>query len=237
VAASVGASRGKNWLLAALEPAEYRRIEPHLDRTPVKLRQILHKPGETVEYVYFPVDGFCSFLAVLSNGDMVEVASIGREGAVGISAASANARSGALTMVQNDSGPWLRMQARAYRAEIARGGTFHHLLTRFSHALLGFAMQSTACNAVHQIDQRLARWLLLAHDRVGEDKFVLTHDFLAMMLGASRPTVTIVAGRLQKAGLIQYRRGRITIVNRRGLQGASCECYRSVSQMLAAVTS
>jgi CRP-like cAMP-binding protein len=116
-------------------------------------------------------------------------------------------------------------------------GPFFELITRFLQAYVGMIMQSTACNAVHKVEQRLARWLLMAHDRMGEDQFPLTQEFAAMMLGATRPTVTVVAGTLQKAGLITYHRGRVVIVNRQKLEAASCECYSATTRMLKAVTS
>jgi len=117
-----------------------------------------------------------------------------------------------------------------------RRGVFYELLTHYAQALVGFIMQSTACNAVHSVEQRLARWLLMARDRMGSDVFPLTQEFVAMMLGASRPTVTIVAGTLQKAGLITYHRGQVTIVDRKGLEAAACECYRTTTNLLNAVT-
>jgi DNA-binding transcriptional regulator YhcF (GntR family) len=117
-----------------------------------------------------------------------------------------------------------------------RHGAFYELLGRYSDALFGFIMQSTACNAVHSVEQRLSRWLLMAHDRVGKDDFPLTQEFVAMMLGATRPTVTVVAGTLQKAGLITYHRGHVTIVDREKLESASCECYQTATDLLKAVT-
>jgi CRP-like cAMP-binding protein len=117
-----------------------------------------------------------------------------------------------------------------------RRGAFHELMAHFAQALFGFVAQSTACNAIHSVEQRLARWLLMAQDRMGSDEFPLTQEFVAMMLGASRPTVTVVAGTLQKAGLIKYRHGRVTIVDRETLEAASCECYRAATDLLKAVT-
>ncbi|HEV8209989.1 MAG TPA: helix-turn-helix domain-containing protein, partial [Vicinamibacterales bacterium] len=125
-----------------------------------------------------------------------------------------------------------RMPAAAFRREIDRHGALHDIVSQYAQALMGVTMQSTACNATHRIEQRLARWLLTAHDRVGKDQFPLTQEFLAMMLGAARPTVTIVAGTLQRAGLITYRRGLISILNREQLEEASCECYRVTSDLL-----
>ena len=128
------------------------------------------------------------------------------------------------------------MTANAFHQEMDRDGPFHGLMNRYLEALVGVVMQSTACNAVHSVEQRLARWLLLAHDRVGRDEFPLTQEFVAMMLGAARPTVTVVAGTLQKAGLITYHRGHVTVVNRQELEAASCECYRASTDMLRGVT-
>ena len=139
-------------------------------------------------------------------------------------------------MVQAETDTCYRMSAEAFRKEMDRHGAFYDLLTRYGQALVGFIMQSTACNAVHSVDQRLSRWLLLAHDRVGRDEFPLTQEFAAMMLGTSRPTVTVVAGMLQKAGLIKYHRGRVTVVDRERLEAASCECYRTATDLLKAVT-
>ena len=225
-----------NVLLAALPSDDYARVQRSVATIDVKLKQLLHKAGEAVDYVYFPGNGFCSVLTILSDGRMVEVATVGREGAIGVSAILDDTPSPSVTMVQAAIDPCFRMTADAYRAEMDRHGAFYDLLTRYSQAMVGFIMQSTACNAVHHLEQRLARWLLLARDRVESDQFPITQEFLAMMLGASRPTVTVVAGTLQKAGLIKYHRGLMTIVDGEALENASCECYRTVSDLLSAVT-
>jgi CRP-like cAMP-binding protein len=139
-------------------------------------------------------------------------------------------------MVQAEIDTCYTMSAGAFREEMDRRGPFYDLLIRYGQALVGFIMQSTACNAVHSVEQRLSRWLLLAHDRVGKDEFPLTQEFAAMMLGTSRPTVTLVAGTLQKAGLIKYHRGRVTVEDREKLEAASCECYRTATDLLKSVT-
>jgi CRP-like cAMP-binding protein len=221
-----------NHLLGGLPPDVRRRIEPQLAHIPLKLRVILHKAGGPVRDVYFPGSGFCSVLAVLANGRMVEVATVGREGALGVSGALNGDPSPSVTMVQAEGEICYRMPAAAFRAEMDRHDEFYRLMTRYAQAYVGFISQSAACNAVHVVEQRLARWLLLAHDRVGKDEFPLTQEFLAMMLGVSRPTVTIVAGTLQKAGLITYRRGRLEIVDREKLESASCECYQRATDLL-----
>jgi len=227
----------ENFLLAALPAEVFDRIKPALDVIPLTLKDVLHKPGEPIEHVYFPGSGFCSVLTVLEDGSMVEVATVGREGMVGVSAVlRGDACDPSATMVQVDSDVCYRMSAHAFGAELDRRGEFSAILGRYAQAFLGFVMQSTACNAMHSIEQRLARWLLMAHDRVERDEFPLTQEFVAMMLGATRPTVTVVAGTLQRADLIAYQRGRVTIVDRRRLERASCECYRTATALLSGAT-
>jgi CRP-like cAMP-binding protein len=228
----------RNRLLAALPAEDYNRIAPTFEVIALTLKEFLHKPGELVQHVYFPGGGFCSVLTVLEDGDMVEVATIGREGMVGTAAVlDGRVAESSATMVQCASDICYRMTVDALRREMDRRGAFHDLLSRYAQALVGFVMQSTACNAVHSVEQRLARWLLMAHDRVERTEFPLTQEFVAMMLGATRPTVTVVAGTLQRAGLITYHRGRVTIADREGLESASCECYRAATALLDAVTS
>jgi CRP-like cAMP-binding protein len=207
-----------------------------LGTTSLKLKRFLHKPGEPIDQLYFPGGGFVSVVTVLKDGSMVEVATIGREGMLGMSAALNRDPSPSASMVQAETDICYTMSAQAFRQEMDRRGAFYDLLTRYGQALVGFIMQSTACNAVHSVEQRLSRWLLMAHDRVGKDEFPLTQEFAAMMLGTSRPTVTVVAGTLQKAGLIKYHRGRVTVVDRKDLEAASCECYRAATDLLKAVT-
>src|SRR5437867_1123553 len=227
----------QNLLLAALPLEDYARLAPALEIFPLTLKEILHKPGEPLQHVYFPGGGgFCSVLTVLQDGGMVEVATIGREGMVGVSAVLDGGPVPSCAMVQAETATCYRMTTDALRRETDRHGALYDLLAHYSQALMGFVMQSTACNAVHSVEQRLARWLLLAQDRVGKDEFPLTQEFVAMMLGAARPTVTIVAGTLQKAGLIKYRHGHVTIVDRKKLEAASCECYRTATDLLKNVT-
>jgi CRP-like cAMP-binding protein len=226
----------QNRLLAALPAADYARILPSLVVVPLKLKDFLHKPGEPIRDVYFPGSGFCSMLTVLEDGSMVEIATIGREGMVGVSAVLDGTPVTSAAMVQGESDTCYRMKVDAFRGEIDRRGAFHELMAHYAQALFGFVAQSTACNAVHSVEQRLARWLLMARDRMGRDDFPLTQEFVAMMLGATRPTVTVVAGTLQRAGLITYHRGHVTIVDSEKLEGASCECYRAATDLLRGVT-
>jgi CRP-like cAMP-binding protein len=227
----------QNRLLAALPEADRDRVLSTLDLVPMKLKELLHKPATRIEHVYFPGGGFCSLVTVLEDGSMVEVATIGREGAVGVTAVFDGTPAASATMVQGASETCYRMTATAFRREMERHGAFFELLTRYGQALIGFIMQSTACNAVHTVEQRLARWLLMAQDRMESDDFPLTQEFAAMMLGATRPTVSIVAATLQRAGLITYHRGRVKVLDRRKLEAASCECYGAATKLLREVTS
>lgn len=221
-----------NLLLAALPPADYARLVPMFEVLPLKLKTVIYKPGDRIQHVYFPGGGFCSVMTVLKDGSMVEVATIGREGMVGASAMVDRNPVPSATMVQGATETCYRLPVEAFRREIDRGGALYELLTRYTQALVGFIMQSTACNAVHSVEQRLARWLLMARDRMGSNEFPLTQEFVAIMLGAARPTVTIVAGTLQKAGLITYHRGHVTIEDAAKLEAASCECYRTATDLL-----
>lgn len=225
-----------NRLLTALPPDDLDRLSSAFDVVTLPVKQVLHRAGSPIEYVYFPAAGFCSELTVLESGAMVEVATVGREGMVGIFAADDGERAPSVSMVQASMDKCYRLPARRFRDEMQRGGAFRALMTRYLHAHVGSIMQSTACNALHTVEQRLARWLLMAHDRVGSNEFPLTQEFVAMMLGVSRPAVTIVAGTLQGAGLITYRRGQVAILDRERLESASCECYRVVTRLLGSVT-
>ena len=226
-----------NRLLAALPAEDYARISPRFDQISLKLKDVLHRAGEPIHHVYFPSGGFCSVLTVLENGTMVEVATIGREGMIGISAVTSGAASDpSVTMVQAESPLCYRITTDAFCAELDRRGAFSVMVARYAHAYLGFVMQSTACNAVHSVEQRLARWLLTAQDRVDRNDFPLTQEFVAMMLGTRRPTVTVVARTLQRAGLITYRHGHLTILDRQGLEDASCECHQVAARLLDDVT-
>jgi CRP-like cAMP-binding protein len=214
----------RNLLLAALPPDDYARITPHLEVVPLRPRQMLHQPGTPIRNFFFPGNGFCSQLTVMANGRMVEVATVGREGVVGLLGDPGDGTVTSAAMVQ---APCVsaRMTAAVFRREMNRRGAFFDVVSAYRLALVRFIMQSTACNAVHTAEERLARWLLTAQDRLGSEQFPLTQEFAAMMLGVTRPTVSDVAATLQRAGLITSRRGSVTIVDRERLEAAACECY------------
>jgi CRP-like cAMP-binding protein len=207
-----------------------------LEWIPLTLKTVLHEPGERIQYVYFPGSGFCSIVTVLENGGLVEVAAVGREGMIGVSAVLEDIPTMYLSMVNGEMDICFRMTADAFRSEMDRREAFYQLVTRFESALIGCIMQSTACIVLHSVEQRLACWLLMAQDRIGRSQFPLTQELIAKMLGVTRPTVSVVAGSLQKARVITYRRGRVTVLNRHGLESVSCECYRTGADLLRAVT-
>jgi CRP-like cAMP-binding protein len=186
---------------------------------------VLETPDRPTDRVYFPWDGVCSFTASMKDGSTVEVATIGNEGVVGMSVYFGGQVPSVETVVQVPGDGATMMRAGTFTAEMERRGPLYHLVRRYSQALLTLMTQSVACNALHDIDKRCARWLLMTHDRVGGDTLQLTQEYLATMLGVRRPTVTLVAKRLQASGLIQYRRGRIVVRDRAGLARLSCECY------------
>jgi CRP-like cAMP-binding protein len=213
-----------NRLLAALPDAEYQRLIPHLEYVPLPLRQVLHKAGELIEYVYFPHGAIVSLLSTPEEGSIVEVGLVGNEGIVGIPAALGDNIATTTALVQReDSG--MRMEASLLKTEFQQGGSLQSLLLRYTQALYALVSQNVACNRLHQFDKRLARWLLIMCDHLGSNELLLTQEFISKMLGVRRASVTEAANRLQQAGLIRYHRGRISILNRQKLEAASCSCY------------
>jgi CRP-like cAMP-binding protein len=218
--------RPKNRLLAALPADEFRRLLPHLTTVPIVLKQVLHKQGEPIRHVYFPNGGVVSITTVLSSGTQVEAATVGDEGMLGIEAfLSADAIAPGETLMQVPDTNAEMMRVEDFRREIDAHGALHDLMGRYTQVVIAQMMQCTACNALHQVPQRCARWLLTTHDRMSEQDFNLSHEFLAVMLGVQRPTVSVVAATLQQAGLISYTHGHVSVRNRKGLEAASCECY------------
>jgi CRP-like cAMP-binding protein len=222
------AVRIKNKLIARLPPDDLARIQADLKTIPFNKREVIHRPNEPIQRVVFPNDGVASVTMAMQDGSMVEIATVGREGLVGLEAFFGEAIMPTETMVQVPGRDAEVMTAEAFVREMNRPGPFQAGVLRYWQGFQTLIMQSTACMALHPVQDRCCRWLLMAHDRVGRDEFHLSHEFLATMLGVTRPTVTVVAGTLQKAGLIQYRHGHLTILDRKSLEEASCECYRTV---------
>lgn len=223
-------SRPKNKLLSCLPRADFARIRPHLRTVAIAPKQILHPRNEPIREVFFPNGGVASVTAVMRDGAMVEIATIGDEGLVGINAFFGTARMNGEAMMQVPDTNAEVMSVEAFRTELARRGAFYNCIELYSQGLVILMMQSTACMALHTVEERCCRWLLMTHDRIHRDDFHLSHEFLAMMLGSTRPTVTVVAGAMQKAGLIKYLHGHMTILDRQGLEAASCECYSTVKE-------
>lgn len=225
-----------NRLLAALPPAEYRRLEPNLRTIPLNHLLELQKPGEPVRQVYFPGSGICSVITIMQDGRMVEVGTIGREGVVNFGVFfAAEAIQAFATIVQVPGDTAQVLSADAFLEEMDRRGGLYEQVRRYAQAYSLFSMQATACTSVHGVEERCAKWLLMTHDRVGTDTFVLTHEFFATMLGVRRATVTVVAQAFQSAGLIQYARGVMTILDRERLKKAACECYDIVARQFEAL--
>ena len=216
-----------NRLLAALPDAEYQRLVPHLEYVPLPLKQVLYNRGESIEYVYFPHRAIVSLVSTPEEGSNIEVGLVGNEGMVGIPAALGDNIATTTAMVQReDSG--MRMEASLLKTEFQQGGSLQNLLLRYTQALYAQTSLTAACNGLHQLDEKLARWLLLVYDRVESNELRLTQEFISQMLAVRRAGITEAANRLQQAGLICYNRGRITILNRQGLEAASCPCYKII---------
>lgn len=213
-----------NHLLASVPEPERGRLEPHLRRERLEQGHVLYDPERPIEQVAFPETAVVSVLSVMSDGSAVESATIGRESFVGLPIFHGVDVVPEQAFVQVP-GDVVLMPADAFRAALPECPTLGRLLHRCTVALYTLTSQSSGCNRKHAMEQRCARWLLLVHDRVDGDRFDLTQAFLSQMLGVRRATVTVAAGRLQKAGLIRYSRGRITIRDRTGLERAACECY------------
>lgn len=218
-----------NNLLASLPKEEYQRLLPKLETISLSLKQQLYLPNEPIEYVYFLNTGIVSLVNVLGDGRIVEVATVGNEGMIGTPILLGVDRIPAETFVQVP-GDGLRIKVDVFRREVPLGSPLHNLLLRYTQLLMNHFMQSVACNQLHSVEERCCRWLLLTHDRVDSDEFPLTQEFLSQMLGVRRASVSVVAAILQKAGLISYHRGKITVLDRQGLEDASCECYQVVKQ-------
>lgn len=221
---------GGNRRLAALDPGDAKRLRPHIEDVTLQRHQVLYEPNGPIARAYFPHDGVISLLTVLSHGPSVESAMIGREGMVGLPLVAHHNHSPSRAVVQMPGRAAAIVAERLQRA-IQESASLRALLGRYMHAFMAQVAQSVACNAVHAAEQRLARWLLGAAERSPSAPIPLTHEFLAEMLGVGRPTVTLVARQLQGAGLIDYRRGSITVTDRRGLESAACECHRTVQRV------
>lgn len=216
-----------NLLLEAL-PIEVRdRLFPHMELVPLALGDVLYESGDTMRHVYFPTDAIVSLLYVMENGASGEIAIVGREGVVGIALFMGGESTPSRALVQGAGNAW-RLPGQLLKDEFHRHTELQYLLLRYTQALITQMAQTAVCNRHHSIDQQLCRWLLLSLDRLSDNRVMMTQELIANMLGVRREGVTEAAGKLQKAGLIEYIRGQITVVDRPGLEARSCECYAVV---------
>jgi CRP-like cAMP-binding protein len=213
-----------NRILAALPAGERARLAAHLQVVELQLGATIYHQGTPIQFAYFPVDAVISALQIMEDGATVEVNLAGREGLVGLSLIFGVTRTFNEWVVQIP-GTALRISAQQLRDEFNRNGQLQFILLRYAHAVIQQISQSVACNRLHHIEERLCRWLLMTHDRVGRDELPLTHEFVARMLGVRRAGVTEALGVLQRAGMLSIGRGEIVLLDRRGLEEAVCECY------------
>ena len=214
----------QNKLLAAIPNAEWGRIEPALDAVLMPLGQVLYESGVQLDHVYFPTTSIVSLLYVLADGASAEIAVVGNDGLVGVALFMGGETTPSRAVVQSEGWAY-RLKGQVLKDEFTRGGAIQHLLLRYTQALLTQMAQTAVCNRHHSIDQQLCRWLLLSLDRLSSAELSMTQELIANMLGVRREGVTEAAGQLQSAGLIQYSRGRITVLDRAGLEARCCECY------------
>ena len=216
-----------NHLLDRLPRGEVDRLLHSLEAVSMPLGSEIVHQDRLLSHVLFPTSGMVSLVVLMEDGRIAEASTIGREGMVGINAILAP-DSNPATATSQVAGEALRIPVSGFLEEMARSGALNRLVRRYAAYSLRYANQTVACNLLHSVEERMCRWLLMTHDRVGSDEFPLTHELISEMLGVRRQTVTVIAGELQARGLIQYRRGVIRILDREGLEAGSCECYSAL---------
>jgi CRP-like cAMP-binding protein len=218
-----------NHLLAALGDDQWQRWMPNLEHVEMPLGQVLYEPGSTLSHVYFPTTAIVSLLYVMQNGESAEIAVVGNEGVVGVSLFMGGESTSSRALVQSAGGGF-RLTAQLMKEEFYRAGPVLHLLLRYTQALITQMVQTAACNRHHSLDQQLCRWLLLSLDRLQGTEMVMTQELIANMMGVPREGATEGALKLESAGLIDYTRGRIRVLDRQGLEKRTCECYSVVKK-------
>ncbi len=219
----------QNHLLRALPVGETERLFPNLELVTMSLGQVLYESGSKLRHVYFPTTSIVSLLYVMEDGASAEIAVVGNEGLVGVALFMGGETTPSRSVVQS-AGHAYRLKGQFLKEEFTRAAALQHLLLRYTQALLTQMAQTAVCNRHHSVDQQLCRWLLLSLDRLPSNKLTMTQELIANMLGVRREGVTEAAGKLQVAGLIQYSRGQITVLDRPGLERAACECYQVVKK-------
>jgi CRP-like cAMP-binding protein len=222
--------RVANRVLASIPQAEYKRLQDLLEPVELKFGQVLYEPGKAIRHVYFPVDCLISLLTAVDKRRTLEVGMVGNEGMAGMPFILGMGVSGVRAIVQG-GGTALRMAAAPFRVEFDRNRPLQEALFRYTYALMAQVSQTAACNRFHDAEARLSRWLLMTRDRVGSDDFLLTHEFLAHMLGLRREGVTEAASALKSRKVISYTRGKMQILDLRGLKASSCSCYGIVKKV------
>jgi CRP-like cAMP-binding protein len=222
-------SPNQNQLLAALPAAEFERVAPHLELVPMLLGESLYEPGGRLKHVYFPTTAIVSLLYITESGLSSEIAGVGNEGVLGISLFMGGESTTSSAVVQT-AGHGFRLKAELLKTEFERFGPTMHLLLRYTQALITQMTQTAACNRHHSIVQQLCRWLLLTLDRLPSHELIMTQELIAGALGVRRESITEAAAKLQRAGLVRYRRGHIAVLERSGLEAGACECYAVVKK-------
>ena len=225
-------SPNQNHLLAALPTAEFERLAPHLEPVELLLGDVLYESGGLLQHVYFPTTAILSLHYVMENGSSSEIAGVGNEGVLGISLFMGGHTTPSRAVVQT-GGQGYRLSAQLMLQEFKRAGLMQQLMLRYTQALITQMSQTAACNRHHSLVQQLCRWLLLTLDRMATNELIMTQELVASMLGVRREGVTEAAGKLQQAGVISYRRGHITVIDRKGLESQVCECYDVVKKEFA----
>ena len=219
----------QNHLIAALPTEEWKRLSVHMELVYMPLGDVLYESGTQLRHVYFPTTSIVSLLYVMADGRSAEIAVVGNEGIIGVALFMGGETMPNRAVVQS-AGYAYRLQGQVLKQEFNRAVELQHLLLRYTQALLTQMAQTAVCNRHHSVDQQLCRWLLLSLDRLTSNEMIVTHELIASMLGVRRETISEAAGKLRKAGLIQYSRGHITVLNRQGLEAYACECYQSVKK-------
>jgi CRP-like cAMP-binding protein len=218
-----------NHLLAALPAAEFDRLKENLEPVKLTLGEVIYESGEQLEYIYFPTTAIVSLLYIMENGSTAEIGMAGNDGLVGIALYMGGSTTPNRAVVQS-AGNAFRLRSKALKFEFGLGGTFQNILLRYTQYLMTQISQTAVCNRLHTVEQQLCRWLLINHDLLQTNKLIMTHDLIANMLGVRREGVSIAAGHLQDKKLIKYVRGTITMLDRKKLEDAACECYGVVKE-------
>jgi CRP-like cAMP-binding protein len=223
-----------NHLLSSLEPGAFARVAKDFTRVTLRPKEVVYKPNEPIDHVFFHENAVLCLMTLMSNGDTIEAATVGREGASWISA-SVGAPSMPCETIVVIEGTALRLPIAVLDRELKQNGHFRDVLTEYSHALLIASMRTAACNGLHGLQERCARWILMTLDRVDSDRFAVTKEFLAQLLGTNRPTVSVLVSALEKAGILNIEGRWVTLADRNRLKKVACECYDIIRQTYAAV--